>query len=182
MSPIRDPGTTVEAGVAPDDLPGASLVNHPHPGPTDGPMPDSTRSRSPSTPQPRREALHPGSLLLVLLSTLAVAGCSSLSGGQNPFEGGGAEEERSILIQVQNLNFNDATLHALSSGRRQRLGRVSGKSTASFRIPWQGSQQLRIEIDLLAGSDYRTNGVLASPRDRVRLVIQSQLRRSYLQN
>lgn len=154
------------------------------PGPAHGHMVQSTLPRHGSTPTRLHGTLRGGALLVFALSTLAVAGCASMSGGENPFAGGGGggEGERSLLIEVQNLNFNDATLHAVSSGRRERMGRVSGKSNASFRIPWQSTQPLRIEIDLLAGSDYRTNAVSASPSDQIRLVIQADLRRSYLQN
>ena len=118
-------------------------------------------------------------LHLVVAGALAVgAACATASG--NPFSGGG-EGEGALRIEVRNLNVNDATVHAVSSGGRYRLGTVSGKSNARFEIPWQGQQSLRMEIDLLAGDRFTTRPISVTSRDQVQLHIQPVLRRSYIQ-
>ena len=61
------------------------------------------------------------------------------------------ERPDSVLLEVQNLNFSDARLYALRDGQRISLGRVGGKQDARFTIPWRFNQDLRIEINLLAG-------------------------------
>lgn len=122
-----------------------------------------------------------GLALMALLCASVLGGCASGSAGDNPFDEGGQGEERSVRIEVQNRNFNDATLYALSDGRRQRMGTVTGNSSGSVSISWPGDRTLRIEIDLLAGGDYTTPSVLVSPGERLQLVIQPNLRRSYIQ-
>lgn len=140
------------------------------------PLPSVSRARRARPPLSRAAVF-----LLVAVVALGVTGCASLSSGDNPFSGEGGEGARSIRIDVRNLNFNDATLHAVSSGSRYRMGTVSGKSDASFEVRWEGQQTLEIEIDLLAGGRHTTRPISVSPQDRVQLVIQPELRRSYVQ-
>ena len=59
--------------------------------------------------------------------------------------------EETIRLHVQNDNFMDARLYAIGLSSRQLLGIVTGKQLAVIDIPWDFSQPLRIEIDLLAG-------------------------------
>lgn len=143
-------------------------------------MVEPTSPRNPSgRPRPLGTARAAIVLLLAAVAAGAVA-CAPLGQGENPF-GEGGEGARSIRIEVQNLNFNDATLHAVSSGNRYRMGTVSGKSSATFEVPWESQASLRIEIDLLAGPDHTTRPVTVSPRERVQLFIQPDLQRSYVQ-
>jgi hypothetical protein len=61
------------------------------------------------------------------------------------------------------------------------LGTVGGKSSATYQVPWRSQETLRVRIDLLASGEYTTNPVSAAPGDQVQLVIQPEVRRSYLQ-
>ena len=142
----------------------------------------------PALADPARSRGAPASRAAVLLVHLGVAAamagaaaCAAPSSSGNPFEGGAAGSASALRIEVRNLHFNDATLHAVSSGSRYRLGTVSGKSDATYEVPWQGQQSVRIEIDLLAGDRFTTRPVSVTPGDRVELYIQPELRRSYLQ-
>lgn len=81
---------------------------------------------------------------------------------------------------MTNLGFNDATLTALSTGTRTRLGVVPGKANQNFTIPWESLQELRVQISVLAGGDYTTPSVTINPGERVELLIQENLRASQL--
>lgn len=86
--------------------------------------------------------------------------------------------ERTIRIHVQNDNFMDARLYAIGSSSRRPLGVVVGKQQAVLEIPWDFSQPLRIEIDLLAGPKCTTDTIAADPGDVLDLRIESVLSRS----
>jgi len=116
---------------------------------------------------------------LIAAACALMVGCGGRTDTPNPFEtasSGGGE----IEIRVENLNFNDATLHALADGTRLRMGRVSGKSNASFRVDWPFVRDLSIEISLLASSDYTTRRITVSPGESVRLMIQTPVNRSFI--
>lgn len=131
--------------------------------------------------QTRRTFRGPGPFRpAALLSTLLLLGLSACAGSntqaKNPF--GGAAEMQQIRITVTNLNWNDATLHALRGGERVRLGVVSGKSDARYTIDWPMNLDLQVEIDLLAGGTCRTRRMAVSPGDVVDLQIDANLDRS----
>ncbi len=121
----------------------------------------------------RRAAVLPGALLLAL-----AAGCGGSRNLVNPFEGQGAQGQ-SIRINVENNNFNEATLRAVARGER-RLGVVQGNSRESFDLNWPAVDDLRIRIDILAGDDFTTNRVSVGPGETVHLTIQNPLYRSLL--
>ena len=79
-----------------------------------------------------------------------------------------------IQIEVLNRNFQDATLHAIWLGNRRRLGTVIGITTAEYRLPWTSSEILQIEIDLLAGPECTTRGIVVNPGDIIMVEIDSQ--------
>ena len=102
---------------------------------------------------------------------LTLAACSG-NRLESPFDDEGAQ---SIRIDVENLNFADATLHARRGGQRVRLGVVSGKTDQSFEMPWTFSLQLQVEIDLLAGPACVTRPLQVDPGDVILLRIEPVL-------
>ena len=114
---------------------------------------------------------------VLALAGLTLAACSGTREASNPFETGSGA--RSIQINVENNNFNDATIRAVSRSER-RLGVVSGNSRESFTLPWPTVDDLRIRIDILAGDRFTTNRVSVGPGDRVFLTIQNPVYRSLL--
>lgn len=93
--------------------------------------------------------------------------------------GGGGDEEPApkpvLTLRVENQNFYDATVYALSDGgERQRLGRVTGLSHGTFTFRWL-HDELRVIIQLLAGGSAVTQPVLVNPGDSLNLVIQPDL-------
>src|SRR5574341_543694 len=94
--------------------------------------------------------------------------------------GGGAAEEEPLpepilTLHVENQNFYDATLYALSrGGERQRLGVVGGNNQASFTFRWL-HDEVRVAIQLLAGGSTVTEPILVSPGDSLNLIITPDL-------
>ena len=107
---------------------------------------------------------------------------ASCGGGQaqsNPFVGVGPEQ---IAVNVDNRNFNDATVYAVVPGSRRRLGVVTGKTTASFRLDWDRDQTIRLRVDLLAAQTYTTQGLRVRPGEQVQLIIDPILARTLIRN
>ncbi len=105
-------------------------------------------------------------------------GCGGYGGGGGgydelePFETPPAEE---VTLAVENRNFSDATLYALSEGgHRLRLGTVPGNGADTFRFRWQYGD-IRIEIKLLAGGKQVTQSMLVDRGDELELVVQATL-------
>lgn len=104
--------------------------------------------------------------------TVGLAACATASDPPpSPFSD--APGDREIRIEIQNLNFSDATVWAVvQSGRRIRLGTVRGKSDSIFTLPWEFSLPLSMDIDMLAGPRCRTEGLQVDPGDFIQLQIQ----------
>ncbi len=79
-----------------------------------------------------------------------------------------------VSVHVENQNFNDATVYAITQGAPYRLGSVTGHSEADFVLP-NGSREVSFHIHLLASSNYRTETLSVFPGDRLELVIAPDL-------
>jgi hypothetical protein len=128
-------------------------------------------------PSPVRRWSGPIPVVAVLLLVTAVAGCGGTRA--DPMARGGGERDM-ITLRVNNLNFNDATLTLMTSGTRNRIGIVPGKSTQTFTVPWPNLQELRVQISVLAGGNFTTSPVTVGPGERVELLIQENVRASQL--
>jgi len=111
---------------------------------------------------------------LVQIGAALMFGACGIAGGG----GGGDEEPRPqpiLTLYVENQNFYDATLYAISrSGEQQRIGAVGGNNHATFSFRWLQSE-LRVMIRLLAGGTTATETMLVSPGDSLQLIIQPDL-------
>lgn len=107
-----------------------------------------------------------------------VAGCGSSRNLTNPFDPGSATAQ-SIRIQVENNNFNEATVRSVARIER-RLGVVPGNGRESFTLNWPTVDDLRVRIDILAGERFTTNRVSVAPGEVVYLTIQNPVYRSLL--
>ena len=115
----------------------------------------------------------------LVAAVVVVAGCStSRRDATNPFEGDVAAAQ-SIRINVENNNFNEATVRAVARIER-RLGVVSGNGRESFTLNWPTVDDLRIRIDILAGDRFTTNRVSVGPGETVYLQIANPVYRSLL--
>jgi hypothetical protein len=125
-------------------------------------------SRSPAKPdaRARRSPLLRTTLLLGLL-LLPAAGCAS-SG--DPF----ADPNRpadAVEIEVVNRNFNQATIWALGSRGRRRLGIVPGKGTETFFLDWPVSGLLQLETQILSQGTCLTEQLETDPGDLLYLEV-----------
>jgi hypothetical protein len=84
---------------------------------------------------------------------------------------------QTITIRVRNLNFSEARLWAISRSGRERLGVIGGKADGVYRIGWNFSQPLQVEIDLLAGPRCTTEPLEVDPGDEIDLQIELDLSR-----
>ena len=122
--------------------------------------------------RPGRRASAAGRIALFgVVLTSAGFGCAGSRSA--PFT---SQADARINIEVINHGFEDITLHALWSGKRVRLGRVSGTMTGNFMLPWDWTEELRIRIDVLAGGECTTRGIWTDPGDHILLEVQSYLR------
>ncbi|MFO8174972.1 MAG: hypothetical protein ACQET1_00925 [Gemmatimonadota bacterium] len=118
-------------------------------------------------------------IMIVLLGTVAANGCS-VGPGPSSTSFGGDYGDESIRIFVTNLNFMDATLWAVTTGTREKLGIVTGKRDAVYTLPWKGYTDLRIEIDILSGPRCVTESLPVDPGDDIELIINVEMLNSPL--
>ncbi len=110
--------------------------------------------------------------LVVTGLVLAVAACGLIgTAADDEFEPRQAPE---LTLSVTNRNFYDATLYAVWSARRHRLGRVSGNGERSFKFRWE-HLELRVEINLLSVGSYYTLPIMVEAGDELELVIEAAL-------
>ena len=111
-----------------------------------------------------------------VLGAACLLGAAS-GGGASPQNVAGVRDSvpRGVSLEVDNQNFYDATVYAVSdAGERQRLGRVTGLSHDTFTFRWL-HQELRVLIQLLADGSAITQPVLVNPGDSLNMVIQPDL-------
>lgn len=117
---------------------------------------------------------------LALFAALSLATLGSACAARttaNPFQGG-VDGERTIEVEIRNLNFADATIYAFRGTERIRLGVVTGKTDEAFRVAWTLNQPLRIQIDLLAGARCTTRAMDVAPGEVVQVEVPSDLARA----
>lgn len=115
----------------------------------------------------------PFAAILALGLIVLSIGCGGRIPASDPFDGSAG----TLIIEVQNQNFLDATIYAIAPGIRRRLGTVTGKADGEFRMAWNFANPLRLTIDLLAGASCTTNQLLVGPGEVVQLVVESDLER-----
>jgi hypothetical protein len=115
----------------------------------------------------------------LLILTLGLSACASPGGDAGPFRGEPAAGAEEIRIEIQNLNFADATVWArVQGGNRTRLGTVRGKSDSVFTMPWRFPLPLRLQVDLVGGGRCTTEDLMVDPGDSLLMQIQPVLANS----
>ena len=99
-----------------------------------------------------------------------LAACAGGAATGNPYVAG-VESRNEFVIHVENENFYDSRLYLHLDGVRRYLGAVGGKSQGVFTVPLTFSQELRVEIDILAGPTCMTDRIPVDPGDELRLQI-----------
>lgn len=115
-------------------------------------------------------------LVAMAILALAPVGCIKSTTRTNPFAPRGSRgNDGEIQVRVENLNFGDATIHALRGGERIRLGQVTGKSESNFRVRWNFSVPIEFQIDLVGGEACGVRPMTVDPGDRVWVRIPTQI-------
>ena len=103
-----------------------------------------------------------------LVLALAAGACASRNApllSRQPGEGD------QVQLTVENQNFKDATVYAVwGAGSRDRLGLVTGNTTQTFTVPWQGGD-MRVEVDFIAGDDVFTEPIGTFRGDHIHVTI-----------
>lgn len=105
-------------------------------------------------------------LALALMGFIG-AGCT----GQGTMHRGAVPPGDVIVVRIENHNFNDATIHT-SSGKRMRLGMVSGHGEQTFRFRWPHNN-LSLVVDFIGGGAFVTEVLSVSEGDEIQLIIES---------
>ena len=119
--------------------------------------------------------------LVIGVFTVGVA-LSSVSGcSRNSMAAAGdVSPANTIGVHVQNNNFLDVDVYAISEGLPTRLGTVTGNSSATFVLDGSlASQDLRIVATPIGGNGRASSGpIVASPGQTIDFQIGSMLRNS----
>jgi hypothetical protein len=70
------------------------------------------------------------------------------------------------------------SVRALSAGSRVSLGTVDPRSRRAVAIPWNNRDNVRFQLELLAGRSHTTQSLTVGPGDRVELWIGDPVQRS----
>ena len=108
------------------------------------------------------------SSLVLASAALLLGGCASSARN--------AEIGPPVVIEVQNNNFQDATVYLFREGERQRLDIVTGKTDQTFSVRWQRLLYLRFEVRFIGGGACATRAIAVEPGQRYVLVLQPDTR------
>jgi hypothetical protein len=101
---------------------------------------------------------------MLVLAAVAACGGGGYGGTPEPAVSGD-----SIVVEVDNLNFYDASItYSYRGGTRRRLGTVTGKSKQSFTIKWE-PVNLRFEINFVGGNRTTSQEIYAEAGEIVEL-------------
>jgi hypothetical protein len=117
-------------------------------------------------------------ILVLAAGALILTGCAALSGGityNDPFQ---STSERRLSVRVENTNGFDMSVVALAPGRRYQLGQVQGRTIRQFSIPWSQHQEVRFQIEPVAGRRHTTQALPVGPGEWIWLQITEPINRS----
>ena len=108
----------------------------------------------------------------MIATALVVAGLACGTGRVGPNSQRPASPDE-LTVEIENRHFSDATVYAVAGGARQRLGRVSGKTTKSFSFRWP-PEQLRMLVDFTGAGQLLSDRLAVHPgTDDLLLIISA---------
>jgi hypothetical protein len=118
---------------------------------------------------------------LSLLFVAPVAGTACRSG--NPYDINNRQANDAVLI-VENQNFSDVDVYALSGGLATRIGTVTGNSTMRFSLNASviAASDFRLIATPIGGNGRGASGVLvARPGQTIKFTVAPVLNQSFAQ-
>ena len=117
-----------------------------------------------------------GRLVGAICAIVVTSACGVRGNARNPFDGSAEREQAERLrIEVQNLNFNDVTVYAISAGQRTRLGSVTGKTDGSYTIAWNFANPIQFTVDVVGGRGCTTQPLSVEPGARIWVQIPADI-------
>jgi hypothetical protein len=116
-------------------------------------------------------SLRTRAALAILPALWALTACGGVSASTNDPFVAELEGRNEIRVLVINSNFYDARVYVIGAGARRQLGTVIGKTDRAFTTAWTHSQDLRIQVRLLAGTTCTTESLPVDPGDTLQLQI-----------
>jgi hypothetical protein len=108
-------------------------------------------------------------LWVAALAVVLLTGCAGSARQLDPFTG---ERASTLRVDVQNNNFNDATIYYTQlGGPERRVGDVVGNGRRSFTVPLDFTGDVRFRIALLADGWCMTHPVVVGPGEVIGLQI-----------
>lgn len=120
--------------------------------------------------------MHRAWFAIAIIVPLLLSGCGG-GASYDPFAG---TAERRVTVRIQNLHNSDVNVVALGPGLRHEIGMVSARAVRQASVPWSGYQDLRFQIEPIGGRRVTTSGVAVGPGERVELIVQSPVERSFI--
>jgi hypothetical protein len=114
---------------------------------------------------------------LAVAVLVGLAGCGGRTADPFSSEQSGAIR---IRVHVENQNFDDFRLFAVTSRGPLFLGQVAGMTSRTFTVDWRGLDEIRVRMESLTSSNFESNPVTASPSDQLELTIPREGRVAYL--
>jgi len=113
------------------------------------------------------------SQMLLLASVAAVGACAH----PNELANGDIDQSAPIGVRVENQNFNDVDVYAVSGGMARRLGWVTGNTAGTFSLePSYAFQPISIVARPIGGFGLASSGQLnVSAGDTIELRVGSRL-------
>lgn len=106
--------------------------------------------------------------LLVAVTLLALAVVTAACATRSRETSGSPADRGPTVVQVDNGNFSDVVVYALSTGQYYRLGEVTGHDRATLSLPRQLNtvSDLRLVADPIGSrSSYFSDPILFEPGD-----------------
>lgn len=110
---------------------------------------------------------RPAVRTLAFAALVALAGCAGRH-APSPFDPQGAT---TLRIDIDNQNFDQVRVYALTVRGPRALGQVGGRSSGTFTMEWRQLDEIRFRLEFLAAEQYETDRINASPGDRIEVYI-----------
>jgi hypothetical protein len=114
-------------------------------------------------------------LLVTLAVALLAAGCGGGGGTSAPPPAFDGDQSQVLTITIRNERLNVARVSLWIAGVRERLGDVRSNQTATYHVPMQRREPVRMSFDLELGTSCVTQDVILGPGEDLEVRIPANL-------